>query len=90
MHPSGRGPFGAEPHNGRGLVYLDGPRGSKVAKPAIDAVSRYMNRGGAFPTSVETEEILRESRGAVANMTTLTFANSRAGALRGTRTPRSS
>ena len=47
MHPSGRGPFGAEPHNGRGDVYLDGPGGSQVAKLAIDAVSRYMKRGGA-------------------------------------------
>jgi cysteine desulfurase family protein (TIGR01976 family) len=84
-------------HNGRGVVYLDGPGGSQVAKPAIDAVSRYMNRGGAnlhgaFPTSVETEEILRDTRQAVAdflgaaadevafgaNMTTLTFAISRA------------
>jgi cysteine desulfurase family protein (TIGR01976 family) len=84
-------------HNGRAVVYLDGPGGSQVAKPAIDAVSRYMNRGGAnlhgaFPTSVETEEILRETRQAAAdflgagadeiafgaNMTTLTFAISRA------------
>jgi cysteine desulfurase family protein (TIGR01976 family) len=84
-------------HNGRRVVYLDGPGGSQVAKPAIDAVSRYMNRGGAnlhgaFPTSIETEEILREARQAVAdflgtgpdeiafgaNMTTLTFAISRA------------
>jgi cysteine desulfurase family protein (TIGR01976 family) len=84
-------------HNGCKVVYFDGPGGSQVAKPAIDAVSRYMNRGGAnlhgaFPTSVETEEILRDTRRAVAdflgaepdevafgaNMTTLTFAVSRA------------
>jgi cysteine desulfurase family protein (TIGR01976 family) len=83
-------------HNGRGVVYLDGPGGSQVARSAIDAVSRYMSRGGAnlhgaFPTSVETEEILRDTRQAVAdllgtdpdevafgaNMTTLTFAISR-------------
>jgi cysteine desulfurase family protein (TIGR01976 family) len=87
----------ARTHNGRRAVYLDGPGGSQVAKPAIDAVSRYMERGGAnlhgaFPTSVETEEILRDTRQAVAdflgaradevafgaNMTTLTFAISRA------------
>ena len=87
----------ARTHNGRGVVYLDGPGGSQVAKPAIEAVSRYMNRGGAnlhgaFPTSVETQEILRETRRAVAdflgaeadeiafgaNMATLTFAISRA------------
>ncbi|MCA1848965.1 MAG: cysteine desulfurase-like protein [Actinobacteria bacterium] len=84
-------------HNGRNVVYLDGPGGSQVARSAIDAVSRYMNRGGAnlhgaFPTSFETEEILRDTRQAVAdflgadpdevafgaNMTTLTFAISRA------------
>src|ERR671933_552546 len=87
----------ARAHNGRGAVYLDGPGGCQVAKPAIDAVSRYMERGGAnlhgaFPTSIETEEILRDTRRAAAdflgaraeevafgaNMTTLTFAISRA------------
>ncbi len=94
-----RGQFPAlqRTHRGRKVVYLDGPGGSQVAKPAIDAVSRYMNRGGAnlhgaFPTSIETEEILRETRQAAAdllgaepeevafgaNMTTLTFAISRA------------
>jgi cysteine desulfurase family protein (TIGR01976 family) len=84
-------------HNGRGVVYFDGPGGSQVAQPAIDAVAGYMERGGAnlhgaFPTSLETEEILREARQASAdflgagpdeisfgaNMTTLTFAISRA------------
>jgi cysteine desulfurase family protein (TIGR01976 family) len=84
-------------HRGRRAVYLDGPGGSQVARSAIDAVSGYMIRGGAnlhgpFPTSVETEEILRDTRQAMAdflgatpdeiafgaNMTTLTFAVSRA------------
>jgi cysteine desulfurase family protein (TIGR01976 family) len=84
-------------HRGRRVVYLDGPGGSQVAKPAIDAMSDYMNRGGAnlhgaFPTSLETEEILHQTRQAVAaflgaepdevafgaNMTTLTLAVSRA------------
>ena len=84
-------------HRGRKVVYLDGPGGSQVAKPAIDAVRRYMTGGGAnlhgaFPTSIETEEILRETRRAAAdflgaepdevafgaNMTTITFAISRA------------
>lgn len=83
-------------HNGHGAVYFDGPGGSQVARSAIDAVSGYMSRGGAnlhgpFPTSVETEEILHDTRRAVAdflgaapdevvfgaNMTTLTFAISR-------------
>src|SRR5918999_4074065 len=87
----------ARTHNGRQTVYFDGPGGSQVASGAIEAVSGYMRRGGAnlhgpFPTSVETKEILREARRAVAdflgaepdevafgaNMTTLTFAISRA------------
>src|SRR5215212_4686500 len=84
-------------HGGRRAVYFDGPGGSQVARSAIEAISGYMSRGGAnlhgpFPTSVETEEILRDTRQAMAdflgaepdeiafgaNMTTLTFAASRA------------
>jgi cysteine desulfurase family protein (TIGR01976 family) len=84
-------------HNGRRAIYFDGPGGSQVARSAIEAVSGYMTRGGAnlhgpFPTSVETEEILRDARQAAAdllgakpdevafgaNMTTITFAISRA------------
>jgi cysteine desulfurase family protein (TIGR01976 family) len=84
-------------YDGRGVVYFDGPGGSQVARQAIDAMSGYMERGGAnlhgvFPTSTETEEILAETRRAAAdflgagqdeisfgaNMTTLTFAISRA------------
>jgi cysteine desulfurase family protein (TIGR01976 family) len=83
-------------HNGRRAIYFDGPGGSQVARSAIEAVSGYMTRGGAnlhgpFPTSVETEEILRDARQAAAdllgakpeevafgaNMTTITFAISR-------------
>ena len=84
-------------YNGRGVVYFDGPGGSQAARPAIDAMAGYMERGGAnlhgvFPTSTETEEILARTREAAAdflgaapeevafgaNMTTLTFAISRA------------
>jgi cysteine desulfurase family protein (TIGR01976 family) len=84
-------------HNGRGVVYFDGPGGSQVAQQAIEAITGYMERGGAnlhgvFPTSTETEEILADTRTAAAdflgvepdeiafgaNMTTLTFAVSRA------------
>ncbi|HET7478970.1 MAG TPA: aminotransferase class V-fold PLP-dependent enzyme, partial [Rubrobacteraceae bacterium] len=84
-------------HNGRPVAYFDGPGGSQVAGPAIEAMSRYMERGGAnlhgaFPTSIETEEIIADTRHAMAaflgaepdeiafgaNMTTLTFAVSRA------------
>ena len=84
-------------HNGRGVVYFDGPGGSQVARQAIEAIAGYIERGGAnlhgvFPTSTETEEILADTRMATAdflgaapdevafgaNMTTLTFAVSRA------------
>jgi cysteine desulfurase family protein (TIGR01976 family) len=84
-------------YDGRGVVYFDGPGGSQVVRQSIDAVSGYMERGGAnlhgvFPTSTETEEILSQTRLAAAdflgaapdevafgaNMTTLTFAISRA------------
>ncbi|MDQ4128357.1 MAG: cysteine desulfurase-like protein [Actinomycetota bacterium] len=84
-------------YEGRPVVYFDGPGGSQVARPAIEAMANYMERGGAnlhgvFPTSTQTEEILAETRHAAAdflgaspgeiafgaNMTTLTFAISRA------------
>jgi selenocysteine lyase/cysteine desulfurase len=84
-------------YNDRSVVYFDGPGGSQAARQAIDAITGYMERGGAnlhgvFPTSTETEEILADTRVAVAdflgaapdevafgaNMTTLTFAVSRA------------
>lgn len=84
-------------HDGRPVVYFDGPGGSQVARPAIEAMRGYMERGGAnlhgaFPTSIETEEIIASTRHAMAafigaepdeiafgaNMTTLTFAISRA------------
>ena len=84
-------------HEGKPVAYFDGPGGSQVARSSIDAMTRYMERGGAnlhgvFPTSTETEEILAETRRSCAaflgaepdevafgaNMTTLTFAISRA------------
>ena len=54
-------------YHGHRVVYFDGPGGSQVARQAIDAVSGYMERGGAnlhgvFPTSTETEEILADTR----------------------------
>src|SRR3712207_180482 len=58
-------------HHGKPVAYFDGPGGSQVAKPSIDAMARYMERGGAnlhgvFPTSTETEEILARTRHACA------------------------
>ena len=58
-------------HEGRSVVYFDGPGGSQVARASIDAMRDYMERGGAnlhgvFPTSTETEEILAKTRAACA------------------------
>ncbi len=59
-------------HNGRPVVYFDGPGGSQAARQSIDAISVYMEHGGAnlhgvFPTSTETEEILADTRKAAAD-----------------------
>jgi cysteine desulfurase family protein (TIGR01976 family) len=79
-------------------VFLDGPGGSQVPRPVIDAVADCLahhnaNEGGAFATSREAGEVVESARAAVAdllgaadpaevvfgaNMTTLTFALSRA------------
>ncbi len=59
-------------HGGRPVAYFDGPGGSQVARPAIEAMRGYMERGGAnlhgvFPTSTETEGILAGTRRACAD-----------------------
>jgi cysteine desulfurase family protein (TIGR01976 family) len=84
--------------NGRPLAYLDGPGGTQVPQKVIDAVSEYYRRynanaGGAFVTSIETDQMVLRARQSVAaflgapswrevsfgaNMTTLTFALSHA------------
>ncbi|HET6764465.1 MAG TPA: cysteine desulfurase-like protein [Longimicrobiaceae bacterium] len=85
--------FGGTP-----AAFFDGPGGSQVPRPVIDAVAGYLayhnaNTHGAFQTSDETDRILFGARERVAellgaagpdevvfgaNMTTLTFAVSRA------------
>jgi len=59
--------------NGRRAVYLDGPGGSQVARAAIEAMTLYMEEGGAnlhgaFVTSRETEEIIAGTRLAAASL----------------------
>jgi cysteine desulfurase family protein (TIGR01976 family) len=83
---------------GREAAFFDGPGGSQVPRPVIDAVAGYLayhnaNTHGAFATSEETDRIVYGARERVAallnahladeivfgqNMTTLTFALSRA------------
>jgi cysteine desulfurase family protein (TIGR01976 family) len=85
-------------HDGRPVVFLDGPGGTQVPRAVIDAVVAYYresnaNSGGAFPTSRRSDSLISEAREAFAdflgaasseeikfgpNMTTLTFAVSRA------------
>ena len=85
-------------HDGRPLVFLDGPAGTQVPETVISAVARHYrtcnaNTHGQFVTSIECDAALWHARQAVAdllgadgperisfgaNMTTLTFALSRA------------
>ena len=54
-------------HNGKPVVYFDGPGGSQFVSGAIEAICGYMTRGGAnlhghFPTSRETEKLIAKAR----------------------------
>jgi cysteine desulfurase family protein (TIGR01976 family) len=83
---------------GHPLAYFDGPAGTQVPRQVIDAIASYYQRcnantHGRFPTSEESDRLLREAREAVAaflgaaswrevslgaNMTTLCFSLARA------------
>ena len=82
---------------GQTAAFLDGPAGTQVPARVIGAVQDYLmnsnaNTGGAFPTSRHSDEMIANTRVAMAdffhcdphevvfgpNMTTLTFAMSRA------------
>ncbi len=82
--------------NGNPAVFLDGPGGTQVPKRVIDAIAHYLSRnnantGGAYSTSRNTDQMIAEARGAMAdflncdsdeivfgaNMTSLTYAMSR-------------
>ncbi|MEO7996070.1 MAG: cysteine desulfurase-like protein [Gemmatimonadaceae bacterium] len=83
--------------NGNRVAYFDGPGGTQVPKSVAQAMSDYLlhhnaNTHWSYPTSVETDEMLTESRKTLAdflgadadeiafgsNMTTLLFHISRA------------
>lgn len=56
--------------NGKPVAYLDGPGGSQVVKPSIEAITKYMENGGAnlhgvFPSSHETEEMIAQTKSAI-------------------------
>ncbi len=59
-------------HNGRPLVYLDGPAGSQLPQSVIDAISNYYvtsnaNTHGLFVTTHETDELMANVRTKMAN-----------------------
>ncbi len=84
-------------HAGLPVAYFDGPGGTQVPRQVVDAVSDYLlahnaNTHWEYPTSIETDRILADSRHILAdllgarasevvfgaNMTTLTFHLARA------------
>jgi cysteine desulfurase family protein (TIGR01976 family) len=67
-----RFPALARHHNGRPVAYFDGPGGTQVPQPVVDAVSDYLlhhnaNTHWAYPTSAETDALLEAARGALAD-----------------------
>jgi cysteine desulfurase family protein (TIGR01976 family) len=59
-------------HAGQPVAYFDGPGGTQVPRPVIDAMADYLahhnaNTHWAFPTSEETDAIIQAARGALAD-----------------------
>ena len=84
-------------HNSHPVAYFDGPGGTQVPRAVVEAMNDYLynhnaNTHWAYPTSHETDEIIENSRHAIAdflnasadeiafgqNMTSLTFHLARA------------
>ncbi|MGZ5022831.1 MAG: cysteine desulfurase-like protein [Chthoniobacterales bacterium] len=84
-------------HHGRAVAYFDGPGGTQVPLRVVEAMNDYLfhhnaNTHWAYPTSHETDAMIEEARGVLAdflnaapneisfgaNMTTLTFHLARA------------
>ena len=81
----------------RPAIFLDNPGGTQIAQPSLDRMQQYLiecnaNHGGAFATSIASDEVLEEAHEAMAdfyhaasaeeiifgnNMTTLTLYISR-------------
>jgi len=63
----------ARTHNGRPLVYFDGPGGTQVPRACIDAMVDYLSRcnantHGSFVTSAESDQVLAEAHDAMADL----------------------
>ena len=61
----------ARTFNGQPLAFLDGPAGTQVPEPVVEAMSAYYrtanaNTHGEFPTSRDTDRLLHETRETVA------------------------
>jgi cysteine desulfurase family protein (TIGR01976 family) len=57
-----------------GAAYLDGPGGSQAPQQVLDAIGAYLrdgnaNLGGAFPSSVRSDELMERGRAAAAELT---------------------
>jgi cysteine desulfurase family protein (TIGR01976 family) len=58
--------------NGRPVAYFDGPGGTQVPRPVVEAISDYLyhhnaNTHWAYPTSSETDATIRDGRAALAD-----------------------
>src|SRR5581483_2386083 len=59
-------------HNGHRVAYFDGPGGTQVPRPVVEAMNDYLyhhnaNTHWAYPTSAETDAMLEASRVALAD-----------------------
>ena len=62
----------ARVHRGHPVAYFDGPGGTQVAQPVVEAMTDYLyhhnaNTHWAYPSSAETDRLIEEARAAVAD-----------------------
>src|SRR5260221_11653954 len=62
----------ARTHNGYPVAYFDGPGGTQVPRPVVEAMNDYLyhhnaNTHWAYPTSAETDALIEASRVALAD-----------------------
>lgn len=60
-------------HQGRNVIYFDGPGGTQILNSALDAMNQYWKNGsanvhGQFPTSKELEEIVVAAKNSLGDM----------------------
>src|SRR4029453_18227229 len=62
----------ARMHDGKPMVYFDGPGGTQVTQSCIDAITDYLcrcnaNHGGVFATAVESDQFVAEAHECMAD-----------------------